>query len=197
MASGQELEILARIKGLKAGSSVRQAPVTIIPYSPEALGGAVAGGLFGAPAAPASATWPSANLAVAWPFVLNQYVTVRKLFLYVGSAQAGNVDVGIYDEAYARKVSSGSTALGAVTTVQEFDVADTDLGPGRYYLAVALSSTSGTVFKIQSASGVGEGGRVAGMAQMASALPLPATFTPAAAGTALLPVSGLTLRTLV
>lgn len=98
-----------------------------------------------------SAAWQVANTGVFVPVRVFQPITVVKMAIIVGATNTGSCDVGIYDPAGNRLVRAGSTALGTASTVQTFDITDTALDPGLYYFALALTSTSGTVF--QSAPG--------------------------------------------
>ena len=71
------------------------------------------------------------------------------------------------------------------------------LAAGRYYWAVALDNTTGTLyFSATSGSNVGLVRQI-GVAQMAAAFPLPATITPAVMASASVPIIGHSLRTLV
>jgi hypothetical protein len=130
-----------------------------------------------------SAAWPSANLAFYWPFVLSSGVTVYQLAWMVGGTQNGNIDIGIYTKEGARILSIGSTAMGAINVLQVIDIADTPLGPGEYHLAGACDSATGTVQRV--APGFATA-RMTGILQQASAFPLPATATFAAAANAIM-----------
>jgi hypothetical protein len=145
-------------------------------------------------AAPASVAWGTANLARFVPFVLPRPVTVLKMFWYNGATVSGNVDVGIYNESLTRLVSMGSTAQVTINVIQEANVTDIELPAGRYYMALASSSATATFFcgvpSIQL-------GKSLGLAQQASALPLPATATLVANAAAILPYFGFATRTLV
>ena len=70
-----------------------------------------------------------ANIAHYMPVLVESQITVFKMSIIIG-AQAGNVDVGIYNEAGTRLVSAGSTVAGAAG-IQIFDVTDTvERSPG-------------------------------------------------------------------
>lgn len=87
-----------------------------------------------------NAAWHSANDPICIPFTLTQAVTVYRLAQQNGSSPGDNFDIGIYDAAFNRMVSSGSTA--ATSSWQPVDVTDTPLGPGRYYLAFVRDTTT-------------------------------------------------------
>lgn len=103
--------------------------------------------------------------------------------------------MGIYDEAGARKVSTTSTAQGTISVLQVVNITDTALGPGLYYLAIAMDNITGTLSR-------GLAGSVArcaltGMAEMATAFPLPDPITFATVVSDYVPLVGLTTRTAV
>ena len=92
-----------------------------------------------------SGTWFAANDALFWPFEVHSTTTVTRIALATGATQGSNLDVGIYELGGTRLVSSGSTAQGSPNLVQIVDITDTTLSPGRYYMALACSS-SGLTF---------------------------------------------------
>lgn len=87
-----------------------------------------------------NAAWASANDPVAIPFTFWETVTVYKLAMQNGSSPGDNFDIGIYDENWVRKVSAGSTA--ATSSWQVVDIADTVIGPGRYWLVLVRDTTT-------------------------------------------------------
>lgn len=94
-----------------------------------------------------SAVWPTANRAMFLPFTLETPATCYQLFCHNGATVSGNVDMGIYDSGGTRKVSIGSTVQAGVSTLQLFDIADTALDPGLWYLALALDNISATILR--------------------------------------------------
>lgn len=120
-------------------------------------------------------TWPVNNLALFFPIIVSSPCTVYHMAVEV-TTQSGNVDVGIYNEALSLLVSAGSTAVAAAG-LQSFNIADTVLAPGLYYLAMACSTTVAAFRRLPHQ---GTEMRVFGAAQQATALPLPATATFAA-----------------
>lgn len=98
-------------------------------------------------ATPASATWPAANEAIYIPFVIPEAATFTRGYVYNGATAAGNWDIGIYDEAGNRKASSGAVAMGTINVVQAIAfTASVLLTPGRYYMALANTLATATVF---------------------------------------------------
>lgn len=142
--------------------------------------------------AQSSAVWPSANQALYVPFWTPVPLVIARILVLNGAAVSGNLDVGIYDQDGTRLVSSGSTAQAGVSDVQEIDITDTLVGPGRFYAALALDNTTGTnlFFGSNSANQV----RLLGVLLQASAFPLPAVAT-FATSNARAPSISLSIRT--
>lgn len=144
----------------------------------------------------ASATYPTGNKAYYVPFMLYEPYIVAQLFVANGATASGNVDVGIYDAAGTRIVSSGSTAQSGTTALQLFNITDTLIGPGQFYFAVAMDNTTGTLYRSLVASSTTEM-RHMGILQQTSAFALPATATFAALSNNYLPLIGMTNRTVL
>jgi hypothetical protein len=129
-----------------------------------------------------SAAWTVANGAFYFPLAIQRTMVARRLWWANGATVSAsyNVDVGLYLDAGqkpgARLVSSGSTAQGTASTLQFVDIADTAVPAGVVWLGMACSSTSATFFRTSLAGGAAD---AALGFQEASALPLPATATPA------------------
>ena len=154
-------------------------------FSDEAIGTAVVALTGGN--TPAAAVWPAANDALFIPFALAQSVLLKRLFVINGATASGNVDAGLYADDGTRIVSSGSTAQSGTSAPQFFDITDIIISPGRYYLAVAMDTTGGTLFR-SNPSVIRE--QQIGMAKQASAFPLPATATFATVTALYLPCVG-------
>jgi hypothetical protein len=95
-----------------------------------------------------AAAWGVANRAIYAPVILQVApVTVYKMAFLVG-AQAGNYDIGIYDQQGKRLVSTGSTVVPAAG-IAIVDITDTTLAtPGIYYLALVCSTvTTLTIYR--------------------------------------------------
>jgi hypothetical protein len=127
----------------------------------------------------ASTPWVQANMAIYLPVVVRRQLTVYQLGWVNGSSVSGNIDVGIYDRNFNRLVSAGSTAQAGTNAIQLVDIADTTLTPGVYYLAMAMDNTSGGI-TMTGAGPTGSHYRSCGVAQQASAFPLPSAATFAA-----------------
>lgn len=144
--------------------------------------GAIVGG-----STPSSATFPASNDALLVPFYLHHSVVIKRLFCINGSAVSGNIDMGIYTQGGAKITSIGSTAQTGTTTIQVFNVAEVLLGAGRYYIAVAMDNTTGTLFR----SNISVARLQAlGLAKQATAFALPASITFATVTALYLPLIG-------
>jgi len=85
-----------------------------------------------------STTWPTADLAIYVPVLVKHRVVVRKLAMAI-QVQAGNIDIGVYSASGVRQVSTGTQAA---STGGVYDVTDTTIGPGLFYLAGVADTTS-------------------------------------------------------
>ncbi len=118
-----------------------------------------------------------ANEIRFYPITIPEMCVVQKFIIGIGITSTGNIDCGLYDEAFTRVVSTGSTACGAANATQTIDCTDTVVGRGAYYLAHASSgapSWSGSGVSVQYM-------QIPGGFQQMGTFPLPATSTPAAA----------------
>lgn len=120
-----------------------------------------------------SVTWPVANKAFFVPIQLESACLAKMMACRVVTT-GGNIDVGIYSEKGVKLVSMGSTAVGAAGK-QTFDIADTWIGPGTVFLAMACSLATPAITCLTSAALVLL--QTSGIQEMASAFPLPANAT--------------------
>lgn len=123
----------------------------------------------------AAAAWPVTNKAMYVPVIVDRIINVQLMAVINGATLNGNLDVGIYDEEKNKIVSSGSTAQTGVSAVQTFNITDTVLNPGLYYLAMATNSNTATYMRGNGAPG--EALRASGMAEQTTAFALPSTAT--------------------
>jgi hypothetical protein len=132
-----------------------------------------------------TSAWPSANRAIYAPVWVPRPTIITKLGWNVGPTSSGNMDVGVYDENFVKVVSTGSIAVSATTNaVQEFDIADTLLQPGAYYLAMSVDNATAWFSR---ASTTVNFLTAVGVRNQNSAFPLPATATPTDASSGYLP----------
>jgi hypothetical protein len=143
-------------------------PKIISPHSEDAYGAIATATAFAG--APASGVLVQ-NQAYFFPFTLERAAVAVKMCCLIGGTANGNIDVGLYDAEFNYLISSGATAQGSTSTLQEFDITDTTLPPGFYWMAVSLSSATGTVFRAVSTD-ESVFGHMAGLVQT-SAHPLP------------------------
>ena len=132
---------------------------------------------------PAAMAWGTANLAGFFPLFLPWNYFLQRFFWCNGTSATINVDVGIYEPGGQRLASTGSTAQSGASAVQYAAPSGGAiwLNPGWHYLAFVASAT--TAARCFGATiGTVALGRMTGLVQMASALPLPATATFAAFG---------------
>jgi hypothetical protein len=120
-------------------------------------------------------TWPAANLAIFVPVSIPFYYPVVKGVWGNGSPANANCDIGIYTWDGVRLASLGSTAQSGASSAQ-FTAFATPflLPPGDYYFAMSNSGTTGIFGNTVATAAMG---RIAGVRQMATAHPLPATAT--------------------
>lgn len=156
-------------------------PRRVFAGSPEGLGipiGAMA-------VSHGAQAWGTSNMARYVPIMVTQPTPLTKFFWPMNTA--ANVDVGIYTATGTRIVSAGSTAGAGLATYQEFNVTDTTLEPGRYYLAANIDNGAGQAGGFLFTT---ELCRALGCYEEAAAFPLPATATFAAPTSNLIPSVG-------
>lgn len=148
---------------------------------------------------PASFNYPSANLALFFPFRITAPYTFSTAFWINGSTAAANIDIGVYSEDGTKLASTGSTAQGGAplaSLIQSTSITTTTIGPGLFYLAVSLDAATSGLFASNSVW-TANFEKVCGVAQMASAFPLPATATLATVANVYVPLFGVTGRSFV
>lgn len=161
--------------------------VFVGPYSAEA------NGPWAVASQPTSAVYPSANRAHYYPIVIPRACVIRR-FWWLNGATVGtdNLQVGLYDNAFASVLLGASTlSAGTANQIQYDNVTDTAIGPGRYWIALWCSGTTATVFRSNNTGGprhtaiYDEDSLTGG---------LPATATPTSPAAVYLPVFGFTTR---
>lgn len=134
--------------------------------------------------APVSNAWPAANRAIFVPVRVPIGVTVYKMGCGTGTGTTGNFALGIYDAGGNLIVSTGSTAKTTASSERVIDITDTYLGPGLYYLAMAVDDT-GPYNSV--ALGTARVAKLMGVREMETAFPLPGTATFATTQAAYIP----------
>lgn len=168
----------------------------ITPWSLEsAVGGVTFAQMSGANLgmqAASSNSWVGANDTILVPIAITRHTKVRKMFCVNGSGNTGNVDVGIYDAKGTLIVSSGATLQSGTNNLQVFDITDTTIGPGQYFMALSASSAAATFFRtaMQGRSTSGMGVKI-----NTNAHPLPATISLSDMSSDYIPIFGIATRT--
>lgn len=143
---------------------------------------------------PVSTAWATANQARYVPFWIAEYITIVKLMAYNGATAAGNTDIGLYDAAGNEVVGIAAAAQAGTTAWQEFNITDTPLVPGLYYIGLLNTTTTGTYYAWQMTQ-IGRAAGVFSQAVGAGNLPNPATFAALDAG--VVPVVAMSTRVLL
>ena len=125
--------------------------------------------------------WPTANKAFFRRIFLPFDVVVSKIFWINGTAVAGNVDAGIFEDvSYIKIASTGSTAQATANSVQSVTLTNSvKLKAGSYLLGVSTDTTTNcrigyfSTFNTPFSS-------ILGCYEETTAFPLPATATPVA-----------------
>jgi hypothetical protein len=146
---------------------------------------------------PASAAWPSADLAIYIPMPIFEPYLIRKAYWMNGGTIGGNVDMGIFTFTGTKIWSTGATAQVGTTVIQPVDVTDFLLYPGKYFLGMSVNSGTAMVHRMQVVTASLYAAQWTGILNEASAHPLPAVMTPIS-GAAIqnnLPIMGITNRT--
>jgi hypothetical protein len=129
--------------------------------------------------------WPQANRAIYVSIIVSSLITVYQFATDNIATVAGTTDVGLYTLNGTRLVSSGAVTMTGANAVQVFDVTDTPITPGYYYMAMNHSEATAT-FRCTTPNA--QILRICGVQmQDVGAAALPATATFAAMGSGYLP----------
>ena len=170
--------------------------VSIYPHSLESLGVDFNANGFGALTNYASATYAIAGAAYYIPFTITKQITVRRLFCWNGATANAGVCIGIYDLQGDRILTSGSTSQSTASVIQSFDVTDTAIGPGTFYMAISASTATQTFTTLNVGASL-QNLRKMGVYSQSGAYPLPSTATFGTTSTVKIPFIGLTTRDLI
>ena len=126
---------------------------TIHPWSIESMGHGLQAAAYLSSVVSGSMVY--INAALLFPFRLSIPITVLRTFTYNGTAVAGTIDVGVYTDeggtsnTLVRMFSSTPKAQSGTSVIQVNSAltGTTQIGPGCYYLAIAFSSGSATLFQ--------------------------------------------------
>jgi hypothetical protein len=137
--------------------------------------------------------WPAANRAIYHPMFFPMTGRISAIAIVCAVTGSGTFDLGIYDETCTNRLQSlGSTSL--VAGINTWTLASPFLVPSgkQFYVAMSASTISATFLRQAT---VIVPLRAMGVAQQATAHPLPATATPAQVTSTYLPPFGLTFVT--
>lgn len=139
----------------------------------------------------AALNWPVANQACYVPLRLPFPYNVRRLFWGNGTTVGGNASIGIYTSDGGQIYGSASTVTSGASALQYVTPAtDILLPPGNYYIGISFSGTTAVAWGW--AGVLATGGRLNGLYQQASAVPMPSPATFAAWNSVGLPLVGIT-----
>lgn len=143
-----------------------------------------------------SNVWPGANRALYVPFRLTVPFTFNSISTPLGTA-SGNLDLGVYSVDGTKIVSTGSTA--AVANVNTISVTPTLLGPGLFYFGMAADNTTLAVYSLLLTGALSAVPliRSVGCGQQATAFPLPSSIAFAANTGTIIPIIGISNRSVI
>lgn len=116
-----------------------------------------------------------ANRSYFIPFYLPGPAVLQRIGWGNGATVSGNVDAGLFRYDGTRLRTTGSTPQSGSDAIQTVDVADFEVTPGLYYMAIASNNTTGNIRTIATNARYLAS---LGIFQQSS-FPLPSTFTPA------------------
>ena len=143
-------------------------------------------------AAPTSVAWGLGSRAMYIPFTVTESITVVKLWALNGATVSGNIDMGVYNTAAVLQIAATEATQTGINALQEFNVPDTVLAAGIYYLGIVLDNTTGTF--LMYAAPTTASMKSLGLYLQAAAYPLPSPATFATATAAAIPVCGMSTR---
>lgn len=147
--------------------------------------------MFGGQAAIASGTLTISNNDAHFVPVIFPCDATLYALRFIGANTTGNYDLGLYDRDLNLLASTGSTAMSAA--FQTLTLADLRVSGGKlYYMALALSSTAGSIWRPD--FGAAAFAKGIGFGTQSSALPLPSTATPSAFGVNVVPFFNFGVR---
>lgn len=142
-----------------------------------------------------SVAWPTANKAVYVPIVISRPILITNMWCTNGATANSNIDIGLYDKSGTRIINMGATAQSGTLNTQIFNITDTLIGPGDFYLGMSFSATTGTVVASPT---IGAAFLVmCSVMEQASAHALPANATFATSTFTWVPIFGLTGRAFI
>ena len=123
-----------------------------------------------------SLTWALADRAIYVPVRISAPIVVKKLGIMNGADVGATLDLGIYDAAGTKLVSTGAQSQGSGSTMVIFDVTDTVIQMGLCYFAVVLSNNTSSVMGYNRTAPISLSNGVLTEALGSTALPATATW---------------------
>lgn len=146
--------------------------------------------------APASATWPTANLAIAIPLYVSAPGYVQQFWWANGAAVSGHVQMALCDEFFNVIAQTPSTVPAGTSAPQSVTISSPVLVvPGRYYLVLSCDNTTQTFLAWLAAAAVTNINRSLGIAEQATAFPIPTPVVPASSARSYVPLCGVSFGT--
>ena len=162
------LQPTATLPGLASPQPTVITPISILSFGVElaAINGASFGGV----------TNPVANKAYFYPFRLSGPFAMAYAFNYNAASNSGHWDIGVYDAAFNRLGSTGSTSMTGPVTAQCV-VLPLNLAPGLYWMALAVDNATAQMY---TATLTTPKPAFVGVRTLLSAFPLPDPAVPTA-----------------
>lgn len=91
-----------------------------------------------------SSAYTPGSRCIFVPFTIDQAVTAYQMFTMNGTTAANAIDVGIYDARMNSIVTHGGTNQVGTSDLQLFDITNTILIPGRYFMGLSMNGSPPT-----------------------------------------------------
>ncbi len=146
---------------------------------------------------PASATWPTANLAIFVPIYVSAGTTVQQIYWVNGATVTASttVECALYNEAGTTKlITSGAIIQATISVPQATTITGGYYLPrGRYWLGLVCGNNTSTFWRYSNAAAMTNMQKMIGTSEQAmGSTALPAAITFGTAAQAYIPVMGLT-----
>ena len=142
-----------------------------------------------------SSAYTPGSRCIFVPFTIDQAVTAYQMFTMNGTTAANAIDVGIYDARMNSIVTHGGTNQVGTSDLQLFDITNTILIPGRYFMGLSMNGSppTGTFCNFGAQA---RQLRLVGCLEKLSTYPLPTgAVTTTTVANAMLPHFGVVLQT--
>jgi hypothetical protein len=152
-------------------------------------------------ATPASAAWPTANLAIFVPYYLRAGITARQIYWSNGATVTAltSVECAVYDESGTNKLITSGVVTQAGTSVPQAVTITNGLylPRGRYWIGLVCGNNTSTFLRYTNGAAVTAMQKLLGTSeQTLGGTALPAAITFGSPVNAYIPVIGLTQSSL-